>query len=389
MTFLIQHGYGKSDKIESVTEEGNVAGVILSGGDEDIESLATTTHMCRRRGIDVLVDPQSYVYSTYPQGVGRKHEANGIQFANLHWSQGTHQTDRQIEAVGALNRSINPEGYWIAPTVLQSSFTDIWTPVAMQLARTASNSWGPDKTIATLAVSDAALENWSEIDEWLDVATTLEVKGFYILVARSNSTYPPTAWSPRSLSNLLRLIRSLSVFNGYQVTWGYSDSEGLLGLAAGASAISAGWSYTLRQFNPSKWQPSDSKGGRPPNPRINMSRLWSPLQVSPEALALFDSHLRETAFSDSEIRALTDRPMQALSRAELQIQYLTVLSKKAHLLSSTDLEERPDRCIASLKRALGRFEIIKNANILMSNSYERRLISLVDALEIFLREESL
>lgn len=389
MNFFVQHGYGKSQKIQNVAAGGHLAGVVLSSADEDQVGLMTTAEACRDLGLKVRIDPQSYVYTTAPRGRGKHHENHGIDFSSLHWSQDAKATASQVNGIGSLNQRINPNGMWIAPSVLQSSFTDVWTPLALQFARTASDSWGPEKTIATLVIDEAALDTWASIDDWLDVATTLDIAGFYILVGRTNTTYPPVAWSPERLSNLLRLIYNLSQLNGYEVSWGYSDNEGLLGLAAGASAMSSGWSYTLRQFNPSKWQPNDSAGGRAPVARYQVSRMWSPLRAESEAGPLFASPLRDELFTAKQVRELNVRSLSVLTRAEVQEQHMLVLAGRAASIVRRPLPERLDVVTKSLEQALALMAKVEQSRVVLEARYRPRLESLVASLERFRSSEGL
>jgi hypothetical protein len=386
--FYLQHGYGKSGKIQSIGRAGKLGGVILSPADEDPTNLEITANMCRVQGLDVRIDPQMYIYTTAPRGVGRNHDAHGIEMSGVHWSQDAKSTARQIQAVGRLNSLYNANGAWIAPSVLQSSFTDVWTPVALQLARTASDAWGPDRTIATLVIDEGALSTWAAIDDWLDVATTLNVRGFYILVDRGNSSWPPVAWSHERLTNLLRLIHNLSVVNKYEVSWGYSDAEGLLGLAAGADSIASGWTFGLRQFNASKWQPTEAGPRRAPLVRYNVRRLWSSLRVN-EAMDLYRSDLREQVFSAREIEEIERRPVEEYSRAEAQEQHLGVLAERTWSLSKKEAPQRPEAISKSLQRGIDLHQQIRAEGFVLESRYLSRLLALETAFSAFRNSEGL
>ena len=68
MSLLIQHGYGKSDKIERAISEGKVRGVILSPKDETPESLKDYIRALDRitPKVSVLFDPQFYASTISP-----------------------------------------------------------------------------------------------------------------------------------------------------------------------------------------------------------------------------------------------------------------------------------------------------------------------------------
>lgn len=390
MNLYLQHGYGKGQKMQRLASLGAIRGVILSPGDEDATALARTAEDARDLGLRVCVDPQTYVYSTAPKGIGRKHDTHGIQFDELHWSQEVSAIGRQVASVGAMHDRVNPGGLKFAPTVVQTSFDDVWTSTAFQLARTAAAEWGRSQTIATLAIEDTALDTWRQVDEWLDVATTLDVRGFYILVGRKDTSYPPVAWPTERLANLLRMIYVLSELNEYEVCWGYADGEGLVGLAAGASAIGAGWNYSLRQFKPSKWQPTDKKGGAAPNTRFYLERLWSPILATAEADNLYQSDLVERVFSHAEREQLEGNALSDLGLVDAQIQYLEGLSRQAQAINRLDrISSRLDHVQTSLNTATDLFGEIDSAGIPMTSRYLGRVRALESAIERFRGAESL
>ena len=390
MNLYLQHGYGKGQKIRALSAAGALRGVILSPGDEDDATLARTASDAKDLGLRVCVDPQTYVYSTAPKGVGRKHESHGIQFEDLHWSQAVTAITDQVERVGRMHDRVNPGGIKFAPTVLQASFDDVWTSTAFQLARTSASEWGQEWTVATLAIEDTALDTWRHIDEWLDVATTLEVRGFYILVGRKDTSYPPAAWSAERLANLLRMIYVLTELNEYEVCWGYADGEGLAGIAAGASAIASGWNYSLRQFKPSKWQPTDRKGGAAPNSRFYSSRLWSSVLSTAEADILHSSHLREKVFEPAELALIERRPLEEIGVLDAQLQFLESLSRQARSVAAVEgVSARLDKVQNSLGSALSLFGEIAEEGIPLTNRYEGRVRSLASAIERFRDAESL
>lgn len=387
MTYWLQHGFGKAQKISTVAANGNTTGVILSAADEDTQSLAQTALAIRDLGLQVLVDTQSYLYSSTPQGVARFHEPNGVSFPALHWSQDAAATQAQLGAVELLNRAVNPDGRWIAPSVLQSSFADVWTPLALQFARTASDMWGGDRTVATVVIDEAALASWDAVDSWLDVATTLDVSGFYILVNRSNTGYPPVAWATDRLTNLMRLNYTLSAINDYEVLWGFSDSEGLLSEALGAS-MAVGWTFGLRQFSVAKWQPSG--GGRPAIIRYYMPLLWSSLRAEGEADLLHDSGFANNVFLEHQLEEIESTPFSAITRATAQEQFMIELGRSSASLREVGLlGPRLDALERSLEGALDNFRAISAAGAVLEARYAPRVASIAAAVAEFRSRESL
>jgi hypothetical protein len=389
MTFFIQHGYGKGSKIAQVSQEGNVSGIILSPADEDPAALAATAQDGRNRGLQVMLDPQTYVYAVTPAGSGRSHEANGIDLTDLHWSQSAAATTAQVQAVERANTAIGISAKKIAPTVLQGSFADIWTPLAIQYARTASSEWGAANTLASIAVDDAAFADWRTVEDWLDVATTLDVAGFYLLVDRRRRDYPPLPWDKVRLKNVLRLIYRLSVLNDYEVVWGYSDFEGMLGLAAGADAAATGWSYSLRQFTVYKWQPSPA-GGQAPTPRFSLARLWAPVRAEAEAAPLFASDLRDELFGATYVRRFGDDSFASWSRLEAQEQHLRLLARLAQrVVTEGDVVARVDATRVWLESARERLQRASREGIALQPSYLARVENYLGAIDGFAEAETL
>jgi len=390
MSLYVQHGYGKANKISEAARYPGTVGVILSPGDEDEQSLSMTIGRALQDDLRVLIDPQTYVYGLSPGGSARKHAQNGIDFGSIHWSDDLRTIERRVSAVGNLGDRLGISGKMIAPSGLQYSFADVWTPLAFQYARTAADMWGPDRTIATIAIDEGALDDWSRVADWLDVATTLDVAGFYLLVARQRGTYPAAPWSGARLSNLLKLIYSLAIVNEYEVIWGYSDIEGLLGLAVGAQGIAAGWHNTLRSFTPAKWQPSLSQGGRPPAARYFLSNLLSPLRAEDEVSLLYRSRLREEVFTPVDRERFSAREFDSWTRPEAQSHHLAVLSEHAiRIVRLGAINDRVAYLRGLLSNASHLFATAKTAGIALPGLYQARVESFAESLDSFVREEYL
>lgn len=389
MTFFVQHGYGKGSKIANLVGSGHLSGVVLSPADEDRAAMSATVHQAHQSGMRVLLDPQMYIYATTPDGSARCHESHGLRVSGLHWSQDASATAAQIRSVEVANREVGITGLKIAPTVLQSSFADVWTPLAIQMARTAAAEWGGRDTLATVVIDEAALSDWQVVQDWLDVATTLDVRGFYFLVDRRRREYPTIAWEPNRLANLLRLIYRLSVLNEYELIWGYADFEGLLGLAAGASATCSGWSYTLRQFAVAKWQPSPA-GGKPATARLSLGRLWVPVKAEAEAEPLFRSDLQSELFSRQFIMRFSSESFSTWTRLEAQEHHLRLLAQLADRISSDpDISTRARAVIGDLERARDALSRAARMGIALPPSYSGRVESFLAATAAFVSAEAL
>lgn len=387
--FYIQHGYGKSNKIQAVSARGDVAGVILSPAHEDMAHLAQTADACRNLGLSVLLDPQSYIYSLSPQGIAKNHADHDLEFTALHWSQPAAEVNRQIDAVGLANDNIgNADGLAIAPSPHQSNLTDYWMPVSLQYSRTASAAWGADRTLASIVIDENLLKSWDAVQEWLDILTTLDVRGFYLLINRYRTMYPAQAWDETALANLMRLIFTLTELNDYEVIWGYSDIDGLLGLGAGATGIASGWSYGLRGFTTTKWTETRS-GGAAAVPRVHLARLWTPIRFN-EAEDLFGTREGRAMFPRSLRDHFDANSFESWGVAQAHNQHLLVLAARAASLSRrSDIPARLDALDSSLSDAIDRFAEIASLGLALDSRYVGRLRAYLNALRQFRAAESL
>lgn len=379
--FFLQHGHGKSSKIEDCCAAGNVSGVILSPGHEDVGTLAETVRRSQTLGLRVLIDPQSYVYALAPQGQLRFHGAHSIDFTHLHWSLSASEMSDLVGAVATINSSTGVEAPWICPAPFHRSLTDYWMPAGVQLTRTGVEEWG-GSLISTIAIDESVLGDWDRVAEWLDVLTTLDVTGFYLLVSRRGAAYPPAPWEQSNLVNLLRLIHTLSVVNQYEVIWGYSDVDGLLGMSAGASAVASGWSYGLRQFSVDRYN-QQRGGGVAAVPRLYVPRLLSDLRHN-EADDVFNLARMQGLFPANVQTEFADRPFDSLSNPEAQTRHLIGLAADvAEISRIADLSDRLDFLEQKVRGAIADLAALRGAGIELDPRYANRLIGYRGALPVF------
>jgi hypothetical protein len=386
--FYLQHGHGKSTKIEECAADGNVAGIILSPGHEDVAALADTVNRSRSQGLTVLIDPQSYVYSTDPQGQMRYHGAHGLSFTQMHWALSATELTALIQAVGDSNRNAGTEKPWICPAPFHRSLTDYWMPSAIQFARTATEQWNGG-VIATIAIDEAVLSDWDRVADWLDVLTTLDVVGFYLLVSRKPALYPSANWEGTNLSNLLRLIHVLSVVNEYEVIWGYADVDGLLGTAAGVTAVASGWSYGLRQFSVDRYNEKRA-GGAPAVPRVYVPSLLSDIR-SNEAEDIYRGvENGESIFPEPLRTEFASRSFDSLSNPAAQCQHLrTLAADVSSLANEPDLSSRLNVLTKRIKSAKQNFKWLQSSGLELDPRYVNRLNIYEDSLTIFRKSVAL
>jgi hypothetical protein len=386
MSFYLQHGYGKSDRIHQLSELGSLQGVILSPGDEDRTKLAETVSSAASRGLDVLLDPQTYIYTSTPPGTARCHSGNGIEFP-VRWAQSSSDTARQIEAIGALTREVGASTY-VAPTCLQPSFQGVWTPLGLQYAHSAIEQWGGESTYATLAFDQSALSDWEAVSAWLDEATQLDVKGFYVMVDRRPRSFPPVAWDQHNLTNLLRLLYTLAL-NEYDIIWGYTEFEGLLGQAVGVQTLASGWHYSLRQFSVAKWQPSPA-GGAVPIPRLAIPALFAHIRAEEEGRLLSSLAYGDKILPPELLEVFAEGSQRDWPRRETQDRFLLTMGQLANCWTdSTPISDRINGLQLRLAAAIDLYKRIERSGVILDPRSYGLVYSFSGALADFRRIEAL
>jgi hypothetical protein len=378
----IQHGYGKGQKIADVTSAGPTGGVILSPADEDRATLSATADDARSRGLAVVMDPQTYVWGI-PEGAARNHDDNGLAFPELHWSMAPDQIDRVIASVLEANRRIATD-FVLSPTCLQRGFGDVWTPLSIQLARaTLARSTNP--VYVSIVLDDTALNEWKAIDEWLDIVTTFEAAGFYVVVSRGRENYPQP-WEPARLANLLRLMHRLSTVNEFPVLVGYADLDGLAAIAAGVSDVASGWYFSLRSFSESKWKPST--GGRAAKPRVTSAPLITPMLLE-EASVVARSRFGTRAFPEADLRARIGSNPESWGLSDAWMQHLTTLQQLVAEVEGVPTGQKVEWLLERLRAGWSGLGEISDSGTILSPHYRNYLESLGRGLRDFAEAEGL
>jgi hypothetical protein len=383
-SFWVQQGYGKSDKIKRLYDAGLLGGVLLSPADEEPPALQATLESTP--DIEALLDPQTYVYSI-PGGTARCHEAHGLDIPNLNWGMPASEVEGVVRSVIDANDGLGVTNL-IAPTCVQRSLNDVWTSLALQMARTTISIVGGQRRVfVSSVIEEPALANWEDVANWLDVATGLDADGFYVIVDRVTQGSYPAMWNPSHLTNLLRLVYSLSQLNEYEVLAGYSDIEGILQIAAGASGSAAGWFYSLRAFSDSKWQPSS--GGRQAIPRAFSVGLLTPLLAVGEGEQVARSELGADAYPDEAVRTALSNNPEGWSLVDAASHHLGSLAMVVNdVAQQNPISARLDAVEARLADAHGRLVTLEQQGVPFSGAYGQRLETFRRALDSFRTLES-
>ncbi|MBL9081832.1 MAG: hypothetical protein JNK76_08515 [Planctomycetales bacterium] len=317
MAFLIQHGHGKSEKIENALNDG-VDGVILGAKHEAPEKLSayldelTHGYECHR-----LFDPQFFVSTLVPPNEGHLSEypyfRSGLSSGNFTLRKVRAMADDVLRFQDSLSITA-----MISPTVIFDSFNDRWAQIALNLADASLEAHtalsNPKPLLLAFHFSEQALSSHDDVGRFLDTVTQdgWDMHGFYLALARHDSEYTAGFESDR-LANLLYIANVLGRVNGLQVVFGYADFCGLPIRGAGASAFAGGWHQSQRRFLKSKFLQRTSTGGQPPRPRYASAPLLTSILVS-ELRDIYEIGMLNDVLSGTELDEIITSDPDAIAR---------------------------------------------------------------------------
>ena len=140
------------------------------------------------------------------------------------------------------------------------------------------------------------------MEDFLNVISLLDVKGFYIIIARSSNISKSTAINQNVLSNIMSFLYILSALNGFEVIVGYSDMLSLPMAAVSNAHFGCGWYNNLKAFSEMNFRPSS--GGRRPRKRYTSGTLMSSLLLLPEIETLNRMNLLPKIESESPFNSI-------------------------------------------------------------------------------------
>src|SRR5207245_6056178 len=83
----------------------------------------------------------------------------------------------------------------VSPTICVEDFNDTWSQVALQMAQASveyhAGLAGAPPLLISLVFTESALGDRRSLEELLDVASTFEASGFYVVVNRLAPSYAP------------------------------------------------------------------------------------------------------------------------------------------------------------------------------------------------------
>ena len=341
MTILVQHGYGKSDKIERGIEDGSIQGVILSPRDEQATNLADFLDSLPNN-VERLVDPQLYVGTILNARDGKLSQYR-------HYAENLTPASFSLGAIGEFVRNtldwqddLNVSAV-VSPTVIVDAFSNRWAQIAMMLAQETVNQHSSrNPLLVSLVIGEEALREVRLVDAWLDELTQLDVNGFYLVVRRSLEDYRQQ-YDPDILASLLRVCYSLAEVNEYRVFVGYSDMVTLLLHAVGVTGTGAGWYSNLRQFGLRRFQPVT--GGRQPRSRYTSRPLLNSIYTT-ELDVIYNAGCVADVLSstnyDDRFNGIQNPENVAWPQRDAALHHWSVLSDITQTISGTTVSTRLD-----------------------------------------------
>lgn len=270
MTLLAQHGWGKSEKIDTALDDGSINGLIVSPRDETPENATkliasiASDYPDSMRLFDPLFhagmispakDGKLPAYDYYKPNLTRRDFIGVGKYAGYAADVLEYQYELDVTAI-------------VSPTIELVNFGDRSAQIALQLADASSTHHagkGESRPLLlSFLINENALGSRDDLDTFLDTVTLMDTDGFYLLVNRANSTHNPLM-EPERLAGLMYMVYILRIVNSLDVVCGYSDLIGLPLHAAGANVTACGWFGTLRRFTFKRFRPST--GGQPARSR--------------------------------------------------------------------------------------------------------------------------
>lgn len=306
MGLLAQHGYGKANKINRALDSNDISGVILSPKSESLDKLIAFSYDLHDEypNSRVYFDPQFYICGmqgdvTAGKLVEYPYFSAGLTRANLSVPANLHT---YAEIVIATQRRLSLSSFF-SPAITFDDFDGRESQTAISLAYESIALTSAERELyISLCIHENAFRNKASMEDFLNVISLLDVKGFYIIIARSSNISKSTAINQNVLSNIMSFLYILSALNGFEVIVGYSDMLSLPMAAVSNAHFGCGWYNNLKAFSEMNFRPSS--GGRRPRKRYTSGTLMSSLLLLPEIETLNRMNLLPKIESESPFNSI-------------------------------------------------------------------------------------
>ncbi len=269
MALYIQHGHGKSDKIETALDDGTIGGVIFGARNEKPDRLEAYVNKIRENfdGCELLLDPQFYVSTLNPPN--DRYLPEYPYYSESRTASdfgGARRTRQYVKDTLDFQVALGFDRL-VSPTIIFNSFSNRWHQIALNLADASlehhASLTNPPPLLLSFVFTEEALAAGEEVNGFLDTVTQedWDMDGFYLVVARSADGYSQR-FESQYLARLLYMVHALGHINGLRVVCGYSDFVGIPLRAVGADVFATCWSQSLRQFRRKSFVKQRAGGGQ-------------------------------------------------------------------------------------------------------------------------------
>lgn len=273
-SYLVQLGFQGKNRIELGINHNYVDGAILSPADYIKESLEDIAEELSDASLVTLFDPQFYLPNQGDRDKLDRYDYHD-HFGGDDYYTGLFMNDSDrndfFEELIDLQDELGCDGY-ISPSEHMSSISS--DEVANWKKRTElfaekAESYGRDIPIfATLSVSGEHLTDKSLRNYLLNVATMLDIEGFYVSSMYDSDTALPLKGEP-NVKAYLKTLLSLKA-NQYTTIAANTHQISHLLFAVGVDAFASGHFNNLRSFDTDRWVVPDD-----PPPRQRVTRYYS------------------------------------------------------------------------------------------------------------------
>ena len=255
MQMYLQFGHGMMAHTRALISNWRSGGAILSPRDLTPAQLQrVAADVIQARG-EPLLDPQCYSTQADHYRLTTHTYWNVIrQHPNEVFQGGVH-TAELLRELSAVSRTLNVRRH-ILPQPIAATVNEDYLAACEAVIDEAPQHFGPNPFLATIALSNAALLDETQIENLIERARRWNsVSGFYV-VAETPGSY--LVDNPVWLANLLILVSGLKLLGKY-VLVGYSNHQMLCLAAANVDSFASGTWLNVRAFPPGKFFTS---GGR-------------------------------------------------------------------------------------------------------------------------------
>lgn len=249
MEFYLQFGYGMMELSRSLVRDWGGGTVILSPRDLREEQLSKLANQVRRRGGEVLLDPQFYLPRAEHERL-RSHRYWPDDYDSTGFWSGPDLTQLLTQLL-SLNHELNSASF-VLPGLYTPEVDDDWlSRQSMMIEEAERLGLSASDLIVTVALGSSATRDEDQIHEVLNAADDWDAEGVYLVCEHSNVEYLVT--DPNWLANVIDLAAGLRL-KGKQVIIGYCNQQMLIAACASASAVASGTWMNVRSFPPTKFR---------------------------------------------------------------------------------------------------------------------------------------